>query len=191
MAAVAVNYEMHLKAWTGLSLASNNPFPKSRIVSSNSDRGRIGSFSLTCKSHSPGANLVFPPSLPSSSSVWLRWQVECGNFWVLRGFRCGCLMYGVLRHALYVLKLIDQQELHFYCHVFRFFSHFATQINISNGNAPLSRIRRHRWWQLDCGTILFHSRNVVCVDCGDQCFPLWASHIQGMSHALYLLKLID
>jgi len=64
MAAVGVNYEMHLKACTGLSHASNNPFPKLRIIPSHSGRGRISSFSLTCKSHSPGANLVFPPSLP-------------------------------------------------------------------------------------------------------------------------------
>ena len=64
MAAVAVNYEMHLKACAGLSHASKNPFPKLRSIPSNSGRGRIGSFSLTCKSHSPGANLVFPPSLP-------------------------------------------------------------------------------------------------------------------------------
>lgn len=54
MAAVGVNYEMHLKACTGLSHASNNPFPKLRIIPSNSGRGRISSFSLTCKSHSPG-----------------------------------------------------------------------------------------------------------------------------------------
>ena len=66
MAAVGVNYEMHLKACTGLSHASNNPFPKLRIIPSNYGvRGRISSVSLTCKSHSPGANLVFPPSLPS------------------------------------------------------------------------------------------------------------------------------
>ena len=111
MAAVGVNYEMHLKACTGLSHASNNPFPKLRIIPSNYGvRGRISSVSLTCKSHSPGANLVFPPSLPSlplSSLVWLRWQLECGNFMETD-------VGGVCAMHCVCLKLIDEQELHLF-----------------------------------------------------------------------------
>lgn len=45
-----------------------------------------------------------------------------------------------LRHALYVLKLIHQQELHHFSRFFRILSHFATQISTSNGNAPSSPI---------------------------------------------------
>jgi hypothetical protein len=139
MAAVGVNYEMHLKACTGLSHASNNPLPKLRIIPSNSGRGRISSFSLTCKSHSPGANLVFPPSLPLSSLVWLRWQLECSNLlgfaWIMETD-----VGGVCAISMYVLKLMDQQELHLFSHVFRILSHFAIQIYTSNGNAPSSPI---------------------------------------------------
>ena len=111
MAAVGVNYEMHLKACTGLSHASNNPFPKLRIIPSNYGvRGRISSVSLTCKSHSPGANLVFPPSLPFPPIIISCLAKMAIGMWQFYGDRCG----RGLRHALCVLKLIDEQELHLF-----------------------------------------------------------------------------